>query len=210
MNSRWHRLALLMVALSMTMPLLAQGLSFGVKGGFDINEMQFNGEALRTSNRAGFFAGPTFLIETPILGLAVDVSAFYHQRDLKVDDKDIRQKSLLVPANARLGISIGDLLGIFMSAGPQFSFNMGNSTFYWEDLEGYRKHFTLQETTLSINLGVGVIFDKHLEGAVYYNIPIGKTADFTWDTLQHQLEDQTMHRAKSKTNAWRISLSYYF
>lgn len=210
MKCKLHRLKILIVALSMTMPLLAQGVSFGLKGGFDITEMQFNGDVLRSSNRAGFFAGPTLLIETPLMGLGIDVAALYHQQDLKVEDKNLTQKSLLLPAHARLGVSIGNLIGVYMCAGPQFSFNLGNSTFYWEDLKGYRNHFVLQETTLSVNLGVGVTINKHLEGSVLYNVPIGKTADFTWDTLLQHLQDETMHRAKSRTNAWRISFAYYF
>jgi len=191
------------------MPLLAQ-VSFGVKGGIDVVDMQYNDEVLKSSNRAGFFAGPILRIETPVVGLGIDVGTFYHQRTLKVEEKSIEQKSLLLSSHARLGVDIGNIVGVYLCAGPQFSFNVGGSTFYWEDLEGYRKHFTLQETTLSADLGVGVTLGSNLEGAIYYNIPVGKTADLTWDTVVDHLQDDIMHRAKSRTDSWRITFTYFF
>ena len=216
-NLKWTRrfmLCAFLVPLSSflisTTTAQAQNLRFGLRGGADVINMEYSGDVFKASNRSGFFVGPTLKINTPITGFSIDVGALYSQRDLKVDDNTMTQKSLLLPGNARMGVGLGDLLGIFLSVGPQFSFNLGTSAFYWEDLEGYRKHFTLQETTLSLNFGAGVSLGHHLEASVYYNLPIGKTADFTWDTMLHHLEDQTMHRAESTVNAWHLSVAYYF
>lgn len=205
-----HRLYLTAMALFLTMSSFAQDIQIGAKGGFDLTSMEFSSGDLDKSNRAGFFIGPSMRIETPVMGLSVDVSALYDQRNIKVGTRTLTQESLVVPANARFGVSIGDLLGIFVSAGPQLSYNLGKSSFQWEDIDHYRKHFTFQETTLSINLGAGAKIGGNLEAGIYYNVPLGKTADFTWDTLASELQDLDMHTAKSKTNAWRISVSYYF
>ena len=188
----------------------AQTVQLGLRGGADLTEMQFSGEALNATNRAGYFLGPVLRIKTPVVGLTVDVAGLYDQRDMRVEGTTLKQKTLQIPANARLGVDLFGVVGAFLCVGPQLSFNMGESTFYWEDLKGYRNHFTLQETTVSLNLGGGATLGKHLEGAVYYNIPMGKTADLTWDTIVNALEDQTMHRARSKMNAWRIAFTYYF
>lgn len=205
-----HRLYLTAMALFLTMSSFAQDIQIGAKGGFDLTSMEFSSGDLDKSNRAGFFIGPSMRIDTPVMGLSVDVSALYDQRNIKVGTRTLTQESLVVPANARFGVSIGDLLGIFVSAGPQLSYNLGKSSFQWEDIDHYRKHFTFQETTLSINLGAGAKIGGNLEAGIYYNVPLGKTADFTWDTLASELQDLDMHTAKSKTNAWRISVSYYF
>lgn len=205
-----HRLYLTTMALFLTMSSFAQDIQIGAKGGFDLTSMEFSSGDLDKSNRAGFFIGPSMRIDTPVMGLSVDVSALYNQRNIKVGTRTLTQESLVVPANARFGVSIGDLLGIFVSAGPQLSYNLGKSSFQWEDIDHYRKHFTFQETTLSINLGAGAKIGGNLEAGIYYNVPLGKTADFTWDTLASELQDLDMHTAKSKTNAWRISVSYYF
>lgn len=188
----------------------SQSLQLGLKGGVDVTEMDFNSEVLKSSNRAGFFVGPILHIKTPVAFLSVDVAALYDQCKLRVDDETLTQKTIQVPANARFGIDLGYMAGVFLSVGPQFNFNVGSSTFDWGDIPGSRKNFKLEDTTLGLNLGGGIKLGSHLEGAVSYTVPLGNTADFTWDTLVDGLESQTMHRARSKKNAWRISLAYYF
>jgi len=182
----------------------------GVRGGLDLTSMDFNNDVLASSNRAGFFVGPTLRLSTPLPFLSVDASLLYDQRTLKVGEESLTQKSILLPGNVRAGVHLLGMVGVFASVGPQLSFNIGESNFYWENAEGYRNHFSLQDTKLSFNLGAGVQVGDHLEAAVYYNIPLGKTADFTWDTLNQHLSDQTMHRAKTTTDAWTLSLTYIF
>lgn len=196
------------VAVSTT-DVCAQHLSFGVKGGVDVLNMEYKNDVFDKSNRAGFFLGPTLVISTPVPGLSVDVSALYDQRRLKVDEESLKQESLLIPAHARYGVGIPGVGSVFLCGGPQLSFNVGTSKFYWEDLQENGKYFSLQDTKLSFDFGVGVSFAGHLEAAVYYNVPIGKTADFTWNDFSHAAS-QTMNSTKTTTNAWMISASYIF
>ena len=67
---------------------------FGVKGGFQLASMQFNSDDLRSSNRVGFFIGPSLKIGLPLTGLNVDASLLYDQRDLRVQGETFRQQSL--------------------------------------------------------------------------------------------------------------------
>ena len=199
------------MALLLAMPSSAQtGTQFGFRGGLQLTEMTFDSEVLGSNNRAGFTIGPTLKIGTPVTGFMIDVAMLYDQRDLKVDGQHMHQKSILLPANARLGASVFKLVGIFLSAGPQLSFNLGNDLMQWVDQNGDAKQFALQNTTLSLNIGGGITIGSHLEAAIYYNLPLGKTADFTWNTMREQLREESWERAKTKVDAWRLCLSYYF
>ena len=205
---------LLLIAIAVIISHLASleaqaQVRFGAKGGFQLASMQFNSDALRSSNRVGFFIGPTVKFSLPIVGLGVDLAALYDQRDLRVQDETFRQKSLILQGNARFGAGLGDVIGIHLLLGPQLSFNVGDDIIHWVK-DGDAKQFSLQETMCSFNLGVGVSFANHFEGTVTYNIPVSKTADFTWHQLSDQLLDESWNHAKTRTNAWSVSLSYYF
>jgi len=202
------------LALALASPAAAQNdqlnLQLGVRGGVQLTQMSFSGDALRPSNRSGYSVGPVLRFKTPVVGLGVDVGVLYDARDLKVEGQVLRQQSVLVPANARLGATIFNTLGVFISAGPQMSFNVGDDLLHWVSEEGKDRQYMLQNTTLSLNLGAGVTFGKHLEGTVYYNLPLGKTGDFTWNSLSEQLQSETWSRARSKTDVWRFCVTYYF
>lgn len=198
---------LLMLFLSFS-PAGAQ-VRFGLKGGFQLATLDFNSDALKNTNRLGFSVGPMVKFQLPIIGLGVDVAALYDQRDLKVEDETFRQQSIVLQGDARYGAGIGDVLGIFLALGPQFSFNVGDDIIHWFSKDGELKQFSLQETMLSINMGVGVTFANHLEGTIRYTIPISKTADFTWQQLGQHIDDAWSH-SKTRTNSWSISVAYLF
>ena len=185
-------------------------IGFGVKGGFELTEVNFNASDLRESNRAGFYVGPTVQFNLPLVGLGIDASLLFSKRDLKVDGEGVCQKSLLLPANVRYGVSLGGKANIFFSAGPQLSLNIGDDVFYWKDSEQNNHQYNLQNTTISFNFGLGLNFGGHLEAGVYYNVPTGKTADFTWEQIGSELGDLNWNRAKAKTNAWHVAVAYYF
>lgn len=183
---------------------------FGVTGGFQLTDMSFSNDALSENNRIGWFVGPTVKFTLPVVGMGVDVAALFDQRDLKVDDTVFKQKSVVVQGDIRYGVGIGEVLGIFLKLGPRFSFNVGDDFAHWLTTKDEYRQWSLQETMLSINMGVGVTFAKHFEADLRYNIPISKTSDFTWSELGDELWDQTWHHAKSRTNAWSVSVSYFF
>lgn len=208
---RWMKMMVLScVVCHLSVSEVSAQVRIGVKGGLELTQMEFSSAALRESNRAGFYVGPQVKFQLPVVGLGIDVAALYNRRNVKVEHENLTQQSLLIPAHIRYGANIGNVLGVFLCAGPQLSFNIGDDIFYWRDEESNNNQYSLQNTLLSMNFGGGVDIGPNLEATIYYNVPLGKTADFTWDRLGTELKNETWRRAKSRINAWHIALTYFF
>ena len=93
----------LLVAAALMIGITAKAqVKFGVKGGVNVTSMSFNNSVFDASNRTGFFIGPTVKIQLPLVGLGIDASALYDQREAKVKvadnyttDKTLRCQALL-------------------------------------------------------------------------------------------------------------------
>lgn len=196
---------LLFVALMTATTANAQ-VKFGLKGGLNVTNMSFSSEVIDKDNQTGFFVGPTLKFTIPVVGLGVDVAALYDQRDAKIvgDDNSetISQKSINVPINVRYNIGLGSLAGIYVAAGPQFGFNVGDKSF--GDLTD-GSNYKLKDSNFSVNLGAGVSLLSHLEIGFAYNIAIGKTGDVT----VKDAAGETLS-TNSRNNAWQVSAAYYF
>ena len=205
-------LLLLLAAVLLSQPIQAQSINFGVKGGMNNNEMKFDQSVFDSENRFGFFIGPTLKVALPLGGLGVDIAALYDQRESKVNNETIKQKSILVPVNARLNLGIGSSAGVYVAAGPQFGFNIGDDEYSWKSLDESKANaentFQLKKSNFSVNLGAGFYVSKHLEFGFTYNIAMGKTADATFKDAVDTAIKPTEDDAKAKY--WTISAAYYF
>ena len=181
----------------MAMPSQAQ-VNFGIKGGLNVSKMSFDEDVFNAENKAGFFVGPTMKFKMPLIGLGFDVAALYDQREAeeKTSGEKITQKSINVPVNLRYTLGLGDFAGIYLAAGPQFGFNIGDKSFVSQIGE-----VTLKSTNLSVNVGGGVRLLNHLEIGATYNIACGKTGDLNFTNIG---------KSDIKTNSWQISAAYYF
>ena len=176
---------------------------FGLKGGLNISDMSLSKEVLESSNRLGFFVGPTLKVTLPLTGLSADISALYNQSESKLDDETITRKYIDVPLNARFGFGIGSL-GIFAYAGPQVSFNVGDEEFNWTSTESYDNTFQLKKSLFSVNVGAGITVSS-LQLTANYNIAIGKTGDLSLgETVNNVIG------TKARANNWQIGLAYFF
>lgn len=202
--------ALLAIAMLCATNAQAQ-IKFGLKGGVNVTSMSFNRDVLDASNRTGFFIGPTVKFTLPIVGLGIDASALYDQREakLKVDNVEsdpIKTQSINVPINVRYGFGLGSMASIFLFAGPQFGFNVGdkNQTIFKDAAE-----WRLNSSNFSVNVGAGVMLLSHLQVSANYNIACGKTGDVTLSSVAGDaFKDLTS--SKGRANAWQIALAYYF
>ena len=199
--------SLVVLLSAMTMAVQAQGVKFGVKGGLDIQKMEFDNDVIKTDNKLGWFAGPTLQISLPIGGLGIDIAGLYNQKNYEINGESIKQQSILVPVNARLNLGVGDAAGIYVAAGPQFTFNVGVDEFELKDTPQYLNNtFQLKKSAFSVNLGAGIYFSSHLEIGFAYNIALGATADASWKTAT----DAPFHNDDTKPKSWHISAVYYF
>ena len=198
--NRFARIAMMWVMVcALATPAFSQ-IKFGLRGGVDLNSMSFkNAPDLSSSNRAGFFIGPTVRVSTPMF-LSVDGSLLYNYRSMEIDDETRSINNLNVPINLRAGFGLLGI-GAFVSAGPQFTFNLdGDSSF--GDAATDLVNMDMKNTQLSLTFGAGVHV-SHFEAGVYYNLPLGDTADFN-------VVSATGKAFTSKTNTWSLALTYYF
>lgn len=189
-------------------------IKFGIKGGLNVTSMSLDSKVLDAENRAGFFIGPTVKFTLPVVGLGIDASALYDQREAKAKaevegaevESNFKTQAVNIPINVRYGFGLGSTASLYLFAGPQFGFNVGDKNqSIFKDMGEWR----LKSSTFSVNVGVGAMLLSHLQLSANYNIACGKTGDMTvskalGDTAQELLSKN------GRTNAWQIGLAYYF
>lgn len=186
--------SVLMIAvccLVMAMPVQAQLLKFGVKGGVNLSKLKVEG---MKDNSTGFFFGPMAEVTIPIIGLGVDGALLYSQKG----EHDFKQSGLDIPINLKYSIGLGSMLGIYIAAGPDFFFNFSKDKNYIDGSDTYK--LENKKAQVGINIGAGVKLIQHLQLGVNYNIPFGDS--FTWKNAGNAIG------AKNKT--WQISAAYLF
>ena len=198
-----------LVVLLATMTVAAQAqLKFGVKGGLNLTTMKFDKDVANKSNQAGFFIGPTVNFTLPVVGLGVDASALYDQRSAKIDgaEETLKQQSIQIPINLRYGFGLGNTASVYVFAGPQFGFAIGDKV---ANVVDDALDWRLKDSNLSANVGLGLMLLNHLQISANYNIALGTTGEFevvnavagtAWNTVT----------GKTKANAWQLSVAYFF
>ena len=191
-------LVLVAVAMMVAVPSHAQ-VKYGLKGGLNITDMSLNNDVFKTENRTGFFIGPTVMFSLPVVGLGVDASVLYDQREAKVENSDekIKQQAVNVPINLRYGLGLGNTASIYFAAGPQFGFNVGDSEH--KLLEG--STWKLNGSTFSVNVGFMIM--NHVQIGANYNIVCGKTGEL-------EVVEGVKTAFNGRANAWQIHAAYYF
>ena len=189
-------------------------VKFGLKGGLNVTNMSLNSEVFDADNQTGFFIGPTVKFTLPIVGLGIDASALYDQRDAKVKVEDdgesveskIKNQSINIPINLRYGVGLGSTASLFLFAGPQFGFNVGDKN---QSLFKDAAQWRLKSSTFSVNVGLGAMLLSHLQISANYNIACGKTGETTMSDVAGETVQQ-MFKKRGRANAWQIGLAYYF
>lgn len=184
-------------------------IKFGLKGGVNVTDMSLNSSVFDASNRTGFFVGPTIKVQLPLVGLGIDASALYDQREAKIKVGDattketLRSQAINIPINLRYGWGLSSMANIFLFAGPQFGFNVGDK----DQKINESSTWSVKNSNFSLNFGAGVTLLSHLQLTANYNVVCGKTSDAT---IKEGLEQLTNKEVRSRANAWQIALAYYF
>jgi hypothetical protein len=197
--------AVVLLAAAFAMPSKAQ-FSWGIQAGLNMSNVSVKeaaenaGEAVKS--RTGFFVGPTVKFTLPIVGLGIDASALYDQREGKAGDEVIKSSSIQIPINVRYGFGLGSIAEVFAFAGPQFGFKLSGD----KDWAGDAAEWTLKSSNLSANIGIGATVLSKLQAKLNYNIALGKTGEMKGKDAAGVMQEI----GSAKFNAWQISLAYFF
>lgn len=202
--------ATFLLSVLLALPSSAQ-VKFGLKGGLNVTDMSLSSEVFDASNRAGFFIGPTVKVSLPLTGLGIDGSVLYDQRSAKIEEasgtQTVKQQQIAIPINLRYGVGLGSVASVFLFAGPQVGFNVGDTEYKWTDTSNY----SLKKSNFSVNVGLGATLIQHLQITANYNIACGKTADVTFAKAVTDAAGQVAGtKSKSRNNSWQIGLAYFF
>ena len=193
--------AVVLMAVAFAMPSKAQ-FSWGIQAGLNMSNVSVKDAADNVGSaiesRTGFFVGPTVKFSLPIVGLGIDASALYDQREGKAGDETVKAQSIQIPINLRYGIGLGSVAEVFAFAGPQFGFKLSGDKNYGV------ADWTLKSSNFSANIGIGATILSKLQAKLNYNIALGTTGEF-------ESVSQTVKQvADAKFNAWQVSLAYFF
>lgn len=150
--------------------------NIGVKAGVNVANVEelTTDNLLQSNSYTGFYLGPKF--DWTIAGrLGINGAILYSQTGMvwAEGQEAIDMNSVAVPLNLTLRLFGSDKFGLFLEAGPQFDFNVGEKRY---ELEGGR--LNLDNSTLSFNLGASLHLLKFLQVGVNYNVPFGATSEF--------------------------------
>lgn len=189
--------------LLIAVPASAQ-FSYGLKAGLNVSKASLDWSTVSSDNQTGFFVGPMVEFTVPLVGVGVDASLLYNNKGMKLKDitsGDSFSQTLQyidIPINLKYTYGLGSIAGVFVTTGPQFSFNISSKKLKIAD-------YTLKSSEFSWNVGLGAKLLGHLQVAYNYNIAIGKTSEFEYyDTAMNLV------KGKLKNNTHQISLAYMF
>lgn len=189
--------------LLIAVPASAQ-FSYGLKAGLNVSKASLDWSTVSSDNQTGFFVGPMVEFTVPLVGVGVDAALLYNNKGMKLKDVtsgDSFSQTLQyidIPINLKYTYGLGSIAGVFVTTGPQFSFNISSKKLKIAD-------YTLKSSEFSWNVGLGAKLLGHLQVAYNYNIAIGKTSEFEYyDTAMNLV------KGKLKNNTHQISLAYMF
>lgn len=186
---------------------------WGIRGGVNLvnNDITAVNEksALDKNSYTGFFVGPMAEVQIPIIGLGLDASLLYSQKGMDLaEGEDMMNQALSVPVYLKYTFGLGNALGIFAQAGPQFDYKLGDLSKSIEVSKNNGsgkdvKEFILNEYSWSINLGAGVKLINHIQAAINYNIPLSQEG--TYNLYEDANEGNYLNIAKTGSEAFKAS-----
>ena len=199
---RIFRVLMVVVALMMTVPMQAQLIKFGVKGGLNMSKIDWQGGYKgNKDNSTGFFIGPMAEVTIPVLGLGLDGALMYSQRG-----KDgFKEQGIDIPVNLKYTFGLGSLLGVYFAAGPDFFFNFKDidsnelGKIFINGKEAQTEKIESQKTQVALNLGAGLKLLKKMQIGITYQIPMGNSFEF-----------KNLSDSFGKTKTWQVSAAYIF
>jgi opacity protein-like surface antigen len=181
-------LASVIVAIAFALPATA-GVRIGPKLGVCVNEMHFNKDVFKTSNRTGFTGGLMIDGTIPLVGFGFDASLMYVRRAAA---EKVNYDYLTIPVNLKYRFTIPAVSNIvlpFLTTGPEWSYLINHTKVAGLDSKN---------SCFSWGVGLGVQLVNHLQIAASYSIGITNAS-----------EDVTGN-ADGKNRGWAITAAWLF
>jgi opacity protein-like surface antigen len=139
----------------------------------------------------------------PVVGLSLDASALYDQRNAKIKNADatVKFQSVQIPINVRYGFGLSSVVNVFAFAGPQFGFNIGDKSKLLDQMGSW----SLKSSNISGNVGIGATVFSKLQITANYNFQLSKSGE-----VEYKDANGATQTGKMKFNSWQLGLGYYF
>ena len=203
-NHGFKMMIIMLLSMIVTMPANAK-IKFGLRGGYNMVDMKWKLSEISSDNKTGFYIGPAIKIGTPILDF--DLAALYDQCDMEVEGVRFKDKNMNLQFNVRKGFGFGDKLSVFVFAGPQFGFNLGDKCKSLKNAYESSKEWRWKDSDFTLNFGFGVMLFNHVELRANYNIATGKTADVNY---LDEIGEAVRHFDSAKKNTCQVGATVYF
>ena len=190
-------------ALLAALPAQAQ-FKWGLKAGANLSGISTNEDFyLNPKNYTGFQAGPIIEFTVPIIGIGMDAALLYSQTGFVVDEKTVRNGNLLLPLNLKYKLSLLDIVGAYLTAGPYVGLKLfgDDKKFSINSIESTIKS---ESFGAGLNFGLGVeLLGKLQVGA---NYQLGLTEDYK------SFQDASLGGKifGEKTRVWSITAAFFF
>lgn len=205
-----------MTLLFTSAPAAAQ-FKWGIKAGVNVSEKPSNFEEVESivKGKAGWYVGPMAKVTIPAVGLGIEANLLYSQTSTEIGGENIKRQTLDLPIYLRYEISIppaNEFIEPFIAVGPQWSWNIGESNYIIDIVNAtggsYPIDYTLRNSNLSLNLGLGAVILRHFQIHANYGLALGSTSNYCdeWNAAINAYEKIV----KSRTNTWQISIGYLF
>lgn len=188
---------------------------WGVEGGMNLSKINVSGDGgmFGSDNRTGWFIGPKAQFTIPAIGLGIDGALLYSQKYMKMDYTETEEdgtsevytgknKSLPyieIPINVRYNIGFSSILGMYIATGPQFNWYLGSRNLTFNNIS----MGSLERSTFSWNIGVGITALDHLQVGIAYNIALGETGN-----IKNAMD--AVESFDLKNNTFQVRLAYLF
>ena len=186
--------------------------NLGVKAGVNLPEkptLNVNDFKSSLKGNTGWFVGPTAKFVIPVIGLGLEANVLYSQSNVDIEGQNILTQSIEVPLFLRYELTlpaVNKFVEPFIAVGPQFGWNVGDKSITLKNIADIASsEYTIKDSNISLNLGLGLILFDHLQIHGNYNLALQNTASLK--SIRNLAEEFT---SDVKTNLWQVSLAYIF
>lgn len=201
----------------------------GATAGYNLTQVHYDratlDKILNGKNGGGWYAGVKARMGL-FMGLGLDGSLVYNQREHALTDRTLVSKityrSLDIPLNARFDLTLGGV-GVYVAAGPRFSFNLGDKKWDTSALldnaslltpKGSKNATSLtdgvfrrENLVTSLNVGAGLRFSESLEVGATYNMPMTSRG---YRLLESVGVHPGVELPSYQANTWSLHATLYF